>query len=385
MADTLSSSKHKAILKIIIKEKLRDKIRAKEIAPVTNPRLFMLGGQPGAGKSKIRKAITDSPQGQGSMVIDPDELRTYHPKYVDFVKENPETAAGRVQTDAAKWAASLRAAALEAKVNIIYDGTLGGSPSGSVGMAKDAAKSGYQVEVHVVATSLDASQLGVQSRYEEAFEEYLEEQQDLREAYDDSDELQAKYKTFDAYAKVAAKNPPPRTVPDDIQKNAYKKLPDVIESLAKTGVVSRIRIADRGGKKLSDVNGKHAVKSDGGKSGSTSLKTERNRPWTEKEIEGFKLTQDQTKTRMENRRDGMTANTPPHAKLVAKLKKFDEKNDQILQNKKLDLNTDLRPKLDAWIETYTGFKIPKPKEDGEEDVLVNAPVSSRKRDEPFDI
>src|SRR5262245_52301245 len=126
MSDTLSSSKHNQILKTIIKEKLRDKIRSKEVQPVTSPRLFMLGGQPGAGKSNVRKAITDSPQGRGSVVIDPDELRTYHPKYLDFVRENPGTAAGRVQPDASKWAAELRAAATEARVNIIYDGTLGG-------------------------------------------------------------------------------------------------------------------------------------------------------------------------------------------------------------------------------------------------------------------
>ena len=68
MADKLSATEHKRILDDLIKEKLDP------LKPVTNPRLFMLGGQPGAGKGRVRDAIEKSPQGQGALAIDPDEL-----------------------------------------------------------------------------------------------------------------------------------------------------------------------------------------------------------------------------------------------------------------------------------------------------------------------
>ena len=55
------------------------------------------------------------------------------------------------------WAAELRAAAIKKKTNIIFDGTLGNT-AGATGMAKEAANGGFQVEVHVIATSLEVSQ-----------------------------------------------------------------------------------------------------------------------------------------------------------------------------------------------------------------------------------
>src|SRR4051812_45769197 len=99
MADKLSAGAHKKILdEKIIPDQLDP------VQPAKKPTLFMLGGQPGAGKTKVRESIQKSDQGKGALVVDPDELRTYHPKYGEFVKENSDTAASRVHEDAMAWA-----------------------------------------------------------------------------------------------------------------------------------------------------------------------------------------------------------------------------------------------------------------------------------------
>ena len=133
MADVLKKPEHDAILN----EKIIPELLG-HIQPAKKPTLFMLGGQPGAGKSKVRDAIKGSKQGQGSLVIDADELRTYHPRYLELVAKNPDTAAGEVHADAIAWATELHAAALKKQVNIIYDGTLG-NPATAVKMADDAS------------------------------------------------------------------------------------------------------------------------------------------------------------------------------------------------------------------------------------------------------
>ena len=324
--DKLSPSVHKQQLKQIIKDKLDP------IQPVTTPRLFMLGGQPGAGKSAVRQGITTSPQGTGSLVIDPDELRTYHPNYLKFVKENPDTAAGRVHPDAAAWASELRAAAIAKKVNIIFDGTLGGSPKASVGMVDEASGAGYQVEVHVVAVSLEVSQQSVRKRYEEAFV---------------------------AFKQDPKNNPPPRNVPDGIQQGSYNNIPGVIEALAATGKVSRLRVADRSGKKLSDISGKHAVTEDGGKSGSTALKQERNRPWTVKEIEAFAKNGKDTEKLLQDRIND-SKDRGEKGRLQKELVALQTKNQDAVDDKQ-DMLTSARPERDAWIKKYAGFKFPKKK------------------------
>lgn len=332
--DALSSSKHAAILKQIVKEKLDP------LPKLLSPKMFMLGGQPGAGKSSIRGAITGNPLFADALVIDPDELRTYHPKYIDFVKENPDTAAGRVHPDAAKWATELRAAAIKKKVNIIFDGTLGGNPSAAVAMAKEAAKGGFDVEVHVAAVSIEASKQGVRKRYEEAFVAYEDDPED---------------------------NPPPRNVPDGIQMSSYKKIPDAIEDLAATGVVSRIRIADRGGKALNDISGKFAVKKDGGKSATKALNEERTRPWTPKEIESFDETGKKTEALLQQRIDD-EEDDEQKRRLEGELAAIKKQREDVVGAKQRVLSSK-RPAQDEWIMKYTPFKFPQLSESEEQSSL----------------
>ena len=259
--DVLDVSVHAAILAVIIADFLDG------IPKAAVPRCYLLGGQPGAGKTALRKAIEQALGETKPVLVDPDELRIYHPGYVDFVEDNPLTAASRTHAEAAAWADELRMAALERGVNVIVDGTLR-SPEWAVQMAMDAhaAEGGYAVEVHAVAVPLEVSRQGVRGRLEASFAAQTDETIPRDE------------------------RPLPRTVPDNIQLDAYNGLPASIEALSRSGLVARVCVATRDGTALADLHGQVNVKAaadfDPNPFGG-ALRHERDRPWTGEEIEAY--------------------------------------------------------------------------------------------------
>jgi UDP-N-acetylglucosamine kinase len=309
MPDELDPSEHNKIFKEKIVPQQLDHIQ-----PVKKPTLFMLGGQPGAGKTKVRDAIKGSEQGKGSLIIDIDELRTYHPKYLEFVEEDPNTAAGRVQKDASAWASGLSTAALEKKVNMIYDGTLS-NPVPVTAMAKAAHDSGHKIEVHVIATPLEVSQQGVRGRYEKALK-----------AYNDNPEESA----------------PPRNVPENIQNEAYNYIPATLNALCTQNLVSRIRISNRNGDELSNVIAKKGkLPADAAKSATAALDKERKRTWTDEEVAAFYVNGKEIEESME-----------------ARLGAQDQELANIKQKhaQKVDKDT-LRKVQDSWIQRNLGVAV----------------------------
>ena len=314
--DSLSLSEHKRIFEREIKP---DNLEGLE--PVLRPKMFMLGGQPGAGKSNVRQAITK--KFPNALTVDPDELRTYHPRYVQLVKEDPDNAAGRVHYDASKWAAELREVAVELKLNIIFDTSLGGNVNTTVSVAKDAAKAGYDVEVHVAAVSIEASRQAVRKRFEEAHE---------------------------TYAQDPEENLPPRNVPMSKQLDSYKKIPEAIEKLAESGFVSRIRVANRAGESLSDISGKFAVKKDGGKTSTRELNKERTRPWTTREIQQFEETNQQIEKKLQARITG-EMNPQERRRLNEQLDELKGQRQEVVDRKQKILDGK-SSEYESWFETY---------------------------------
>jgi predicted kinase len=257
--DELEPSVHAVILAVIIADFLG------HIPTAAAPRCYLLGGQPGAGKTGLRKAIEGALGAAAPVVVDPDELRIYHPRYVAFVEENALTAASRTHAAAAAWADELRTAALERGVNVIVDGTLR-SPDWAVQMALDAAELGYPVEVHAVAVPFDVSRQGVRGR------------------------LEASYAAQTDETIPRDERPLPRSVPDNIQLDAYNGLPASLEALSRSGLVSRIRVATRDGAALADMHGQDTVDAAAEidpNPFAEALNRERDRPWTAEEIEAY--------------------------------------------------------------------------------------------------
>lgn len=127
------------------------------------PKAIILGGQPGSGKGGLAQAAKNE-LANDVVVIDPDELRNYHPSVKEFQSTNPYTWSGRTHADASQWADELRDAAVAGKKNIVFDTTLSNGPWTSE-LIKDLQAKGYDVEVRAVVAHKLESEHGVDSRF----------------------------------------------------------------------------------------------------------------------------------------------------------------------------------------------------------------------------
>ncbi len=131
------------------------------------PRLILLGGQPGAGKTAVLIASHAELGQAGSTIrIVGDDLRSYHPQFLAFQRKDPETASSFTQMDAGRWTEKLLAAAAERQVNIVFETTMRTPENVArvIGMARDA---GYDVEARAVAVNPRLSWQGNHYRFEE--------------------------------------------------------------------------------------------------------------------------------------------------------------------------------------------------------------------------
>lgn len=137
------------------------------IRPAGRPRMILLGGQPGAGKTAVLIASqTELEQSGPTIRIVGDDLRSYHPQFRAFQKQDPETASQFTQADAGRWTEKLLAAAAERQVNIVFETTMRTPENVArvIGMARAA---GYEVEARAVAVNPRLSWQGNHFRFEE--------------------------------------------------------------------------------------------------------------------------------------------------------------------------------------------------------------------------
>jgi predicted ABC-type ATPase len=138
--------------------------------PSKNKTVYYLAGQPGSGKTTVRKFLLSNPEVQKStLVLNTDELREFHPSYKKLCR-NPELykdAPFLVNYDANKWFQALLQEGVKRNLNLIFDTTLGNK---DIKLFKDGMESfvsnGYKAELHVLAVPKVASKLGIYLRYE---------------------------------------------------------------------------------------------------------------------------------------------------------------------------------------------------------------------------
>ncbi|TQN59178.1 AAA family ATPase [Agrobacterium tumefaciens] len=131
------------------------------------PRLILLGGQPGAGKTAVLIASHAELDRSGPTIrIVGDDLRSYHPNFMAFQRQDPETASQFTQADAGRWTEKLLAAATERKVNIVLETTMR-TPENVARVVGIARGAGYDVEARAVAVNPRLSWQGNHYRFEE--------------------------------------------------------------------------------------------------------------------------------------------------------------------------------------------------------------------------
>ncbi len=131
------------------------------------PRMILLGGQPGAGKTAVLIASHAELDQTGPTIrIVGDDLRSYHPQFRAFQQQDPETASQFTQLDAGRWTEKLLAAAVERKANIVFETTMR-TPENVARVIGMARAGGYDIEARAVAVNPRLSWQGNHYRFEE--------------------------------------------------------------------------------------------------------------------------------------------------------------------------------------------------------------------------
>ncbi len=131
-------------------------------SPVARPLLYLLGGQPGAGKSTISdRLLKENPD---TIFINPDTYRNLHPQY--------EALKAELKSDAVKVTVEFSGAVTERvrqvlsdrKYNLIVEGTFRtlGTPWR---ITEEIKAKGYDAELHAIAVPPDISYVGTLDRY----------------------------------------------------------------------------------------------------------------------------------------------------------------------------------------------------------------------------
>lgn len=183
---------------------------------VERPQMVIIGGQPGAGKSRTMAGVERELTHQGgALKISPDDFRKHHPNFEKLNIANDRTSSSFTHEDAGIWAEKLEKYGRAHKLNVILEGTLR-TPENAAVRLQEYKAAGYTTDVRVVATNERTSWQSVHSRYE-------------------SD------KKKDDYG---------RWVPQDGHDSAYKGVLDSVELIEARKLSDRVGIYDRNGKAI---------------------------------------------------------------------------------------------------------------------------------------
>lgn len=131
-------------------------------SPTENPKVVLLGGQPGAGKSGLENMVNIK---KNYVSISGDDYREYHPRFKEINLEYGREASKYTQQWAAEITEKLIKELRKEKYNLIIEGTLR-TAEVPLKEANAFKKAGYKVELNVVVVKPEKSRLGTLERYE---------------------------------------------------------------------------------------------------------------------------------------------------------------------------------------------------------------------------
>lgn len=131
-------------------------------SPSATPRAVLVGAQPGAGKTQVvAAAATGIP---GGVRIVGDDLRRFHPEFVELMATDPLAMPGRTAQASGRWVEMCLQEAAQERVSCVVESTFRSARVGlaTAGMLREA---GFTVEVRAVAVPPAVSRLGTVQRY----------------------------------------------------------------------------------------------------------------------------------------------------------------------------------------------------------------------------
>ncbi len=133
------------------------------------PRFVSVGGQPGAGKGRVLEAANNATP--GSVPVNGDDLRTFHPEYKRLMLEDPLRMPEVTASASGPWVGMSNEYLRSEKISAIVETTLRDSAmlQREFQAFKDA---GYETELRVVAVPLEVSRAGTVERYIEQVKDF---------------------------------------------------------------------------------------------------------------------------------------------------------------------------------------------------------------------
>ena len=147
-----------------------------------NPTLILLGGQPGAGKSRATHSLLREYQFD-PVPLSGDDLRAFHPHYRDLVTRDPIHAPDAFAPATAAWVRAAIDHARTRQRSLLLEGTFH-TPELTLTTARAFSDAGFRVHVVVAGASRADSLLSVTSRYFRSRHENLPARFTSRTAHD---------------------------------------------------------------------------------------------------------------------------------------------------------------------------------------------------------
>ena len=182
---------------------------------VESPTAFLLGGQPGSGKTSLRSAIFEETQGN-VVVIDNDTFKQQHPNFDELVKLYEKDVVKHATPYSNRMTEALISRLSDQGYNLVIEGT-GRTTDVPIQTATMLQAKGYETKTYAMAVPKIESYLGTIERYETMYAD---------------DPMTA------------------RATPKQAHDIVVKNLPTNLETLHKTGLFSDIRLYNREGVKL---------------------------------------------------------------------------------------------------------------------------------------
>lgn len=142
---------------------------------------FLLGGQPGAGKSGMTALLEK--ENKNIIVINGDDFRKEHPHYKELEKKYGKKSVEYTKIFAGKMTETLINKLSDKGYNLIIEGTLR-TTEVPLKTQRELSKKGYQVEMAVIQVKPQFSYLGTLIRYEEMIKRGLQARATLKKDHD---------------------------------------------------------------------------------------------------------------------------------------------------------------------------------------------------------
>lgn len=148
-----------------LKRQVKRLIYESDAVPSDAPRAYLLGGQSGAGKTALHGICLRSFEG-GGIVINGDEYRSTHPRFMQLDKKYGAEAVAYTAVWAGKMTEALIDVLSAAGYNLVVEGTLRTSQV-PMDTAKLLMEKGYSVSLALMAVKPEMSLISCKIRYEQ--------------------------------------------------------------------------------------------------------------------------------------------------------------------------------------------------------------------------